>query len=158
MTLPPIIYLDYPFDKQELLACAARAKEKANTVFTRGKLRPQLRENLTVSEPYIDKIMADFGIEAYQPIFYWLNPNDILPLHTDYVCSINFVLDELDDPEPLIVDGVAHKYTNALFNPRIPHYCQNGDRERTTLAIKLTGQEYEDIAPTIKYKKLVQSW
>lgn len=153
MTLPPIIYLDYPFDKQELLACASRAKEKSNTVFTRNKLYPQLKENVTVSEPYINQIMKDFGIETYQPIFYWLKPNDVLPLHTDYICSINFVLDELDDPEPLIVDGIAHKYTNALFNPRIPHYCQNGDRERITLTIKLNGQEYDDIAPNIKYKK-----
>ncbi len=151
--LLPIVYLDYPFDKQELVACAARAKEKANTVFTRGKLRPQLRENLEVSEPYIDKIMADFGIEVYQPIFYWLEPNDILPLHTDWICSINFVLDELDDPTPLVIDGVEYTYINALLNPRIPHYCQNGPRERTTLAIKLNGQEFDNIAPNIKYKK-----
>lgn len=152
--MTPLVYLEYPFDKEELLACAARAKEQAVTVFTRNKLYPQLKENLTISEPYIDKIMQDFGIEEYQPIFYWLEPNDILPLHTDYVCSINFVLDELDDPAPLVIDGVEYHYTNALLNPRTPHYCQNGPRERITLAIKLNGQEFEDVASVIKYKKI----
>ena len=151
--ITPIVYLNYPFDKQELFACAMRSKEKANTVFTRNKLYPQLKENLTISEPYIDKIMQDFGIEVYQPIFYWLEPNDLLPLHTDYVCSINFVLDELDDPAPLIINGESYTYTNALLNPRIPHYCQNGPRERITLAIKLNGQEFDDVVQTIKYKK-----
>lgn len=154
MTLSPITYLDYPFDKEELFACATRAKEQANTVFTRNKLFPQLKENLTISEPYIDEIMKDFGIEVYKPIFYWLEPNDILPLHTDNVCSINFVLDELDDPAPLIIEGVSYTYTNALLNPRVPHYCQNGPRERITLAIKLSGQEYEDVVQSIKFKRL----
>jgi hypothetical protein len=149
----PITYLNYPFDKQELLACASRAKEKSNTVFTRNKLYPQLRENETVSEPYIDKIMADFGITNYQPIFYWLKPNDILPLHSDWICSINFVLDEFDDPAPLVINDVSYTYTNALLNPRVPHYCQNGPRERITLAIKLTDQEYDDVCKTIKYKR-----
>ena len=154
--IPPIAYLNYPFDKQELFACAARAKEKANTVFTRNKLYPQLKENETVSEPYIDKIMQDFGIEVYQPIFYWLEPNELLPLHTDYICSINFVLDELDDPAPLVINGESYTYTNALLNPRIPHYCQNGPRERTTLAIKLNGQEFDDVYETIRYKREFQ--
>lgn len=152
MNIPPLVKLSYPFDKQILLECAARAKEQAETVFTRNTLFPQLKENLTISEPYIDKIMKDFGIEIYRPVFYWLAPNELLPLHTDYICSLNFVLDELDDPAPLVIDGVEYNYTNALLNSNIPHYCQNGPRERTTLAIKLPSVDYEDVFETIRYR------
>ena len=152
--MSPLIYLNYPIDKQQLLEEAGYIKRQAlpytdpryNRTFPNWLMCKHMSN-------YTKQIMKDFEVIG-KPRFYWLAPNAVIPEHTDNgpTCSINFVLS--DGIAPVTVEGVDYFYTQALLNTSVLHSVTNGAQERVLFKISLFNISYEQMCQSIKFKKV----
>lgn len=150
--MSPLIHLNYPINKQQLLEEAEYSKRQA-LPYTDPRYNRTFPDWLMCRHmsDYTKQIMRDFEVVG-KPRFYWLAPNAIIPEHTDNgpTCSINFVLS--DGVAPITAEGVDYFYTQALLNTTIPHSVTNGVSERILFKISLFDANFEEMAENIKYK------
>jgi len=153
--MSPITYIDYPFDKEQLLIEAQYAKAQAEPYGNDPRYPGQQFNEWLISHynsDYIKTILDDFEIEG-KPRFYWLEPNVLLPEHVDHntECALNFVLS--DNPAPVTFNGKEYLYKSALLNTQEPHSVQNGNYERILFKISIFNESYESLAKRIKYAR-----
>lgn len=151
--MEPLINLSYNYDKEELLKIANRAKEKAQPHKDpryAGEYKHWLISRC--QDSYLDKICQDLNIQA-KPRFYWLEPNTIIPYHTDNntKCSVNIIL--TNDRAPVTFNDVDYYYECALLNTAIRHSVVNGNQERILLKFSIFNETFEEVANKINFKK-----
>lgn len=152
--MSPLVLLNYPLDKQQLI-------EEANYIKSQAVPYTDPRYNVTIEEwlickhnsSYIKNIMDDFEVNG-KPRFYWLAPHAHLPEHVDNgtTCSINFVLS--DQAAPVTVGGIDYVYEQALLNTSILHSVTNGPTERLLFKISISNISYEELYSIIKYQSV----
>ena len=150
--MTPVTHLNYPIDKDRLLALAESVKHLADP-YTDSRY-PGLELDswliLEYTDDYIDEIMKDLGVNG-SPRFYWKQPNFSLPMHVDNntTCSINFVL--TDNPAPVKVEDSEYTYEQAILNTTRLHGVGAEDQERILLKISIFDESYEDLVNRIPY-------
>jgi hypothetical protein len=152
--MDPLIFLDYPIDKEKLLTEAIEAKQNSKP-YTDSRYPELYMEDWLIghyNSEYINNIMNDFGVEG-KPRYYWMKPHAIIPEHVDNgtQCSLNFVLTE--NASPITIGGIDYYYDSILLNTTIPHSVTNNSSERIMLKISIFNESYEELAKRIKYKK-----
>ena len=145
--------LNYPLDTMALMEASSIAKLEA-TPYTDSRYPDLKLDKWNIghfTNPYIEKIMADFEVKG-KPRFYWLEPFAEIPEHVDNgtKCSINLIL--TDSPAPITINGKEFTYKQALLNTTVPHAVYNGPVERIMLKISIFDEDYEHLANRIKYK------
>jgi hypothetical protein len=151
--MDPLIFLDYPLDKERLLKDAIEAKKNSKP-YTDSRYPDLYMEDWLIghyNSEYITRIMNDFNIEG-KPRYYWMKPHAVIPEHVDNgtQCSLNFVL--TDNASPITIDNREYYYTAILLNTTVPHSVINNEYERIMLKISIFNESYEDLAKRIKYR------
>ena len=151
--MDPLIFLDYPLDKERLLEDAIEAKKNSKP-YTDSRYPDLHMEDWLIghyNSEYITQIMNDFNIEG-KPRYYWMKPHAVIPEHVDNgtQCSLNFVL--TDNASPITINDMQYYYTAILLNTTIPHSVINNEYERIMLKISIFNESYEDLAKRIKYR------
>jgi len=151
--MEPLVHLNYPLDKERLLADSVEASKVAKS-YQDPRYPEHVFDYWNISKytsEYIEQIMKDFEVEG-KPRFYWLKANAILPEHVDNgtTCSINFVLS--DNPSPVTFGDKDYMYSMVLLNTSIPHSVTNGNSDRLLFKISIDNVLFEDLAQRIKYK------
>ena len=151
--MDPLIFLDYPLDKERLLEDAIEAKINSKP-YTDSRYPDLYMEDWLIghyNSEYITRIMNDFNIEG-KPRYYWMKPHAVIPEHVDNgtQCSLNFVL--TDNASPIIINDMQYYYTAILLNTTVPHSVINNEYERIMLKISIFNESYEDLAKRIKYR------
>lgn len=152
--MDPLIFLDYPLDKEKLLVEAIEAKQNSKP-YTDSRYPDLYMEDWLIghyNSEYITKIMNDFEVEG-KPRYYWMKPHAVIPEHVDNgtQCSLNFVLTE--NASPVTIGGTEYYYDSILLNTTVPHSVTNNEHERIMLKISIFNESYTDLAKRIKYKK-----
>jgi len=151
--MDPLIFLDYPLDKERLLEDAIEAKKNSKP-YTDSRYPDLYMEDWLIghyNSEYITRIMNDFKVEG-KPRYYWMKPYAVIPEHVDNgtQCSLNFVL--TDNASPIIINDMQYYYTAILLNTTVPHSVINNEYERIMLKISIFNESYEDLAKRIKYR------
>lgn len=152
--MSPVTLLDYPLDRERLLASAALARLQAQAYQDwRSNTPMDFWQIATYSDEYIEQIQQDLAISG-KPRFYWAAANSVIPVHIDYntQCAVNFVLS--DSPAPVTFRGKDYLYTQAVLNTSQPHSVTNGSVERILFKISLFDENYESLIARIPYKKI----
>lgn len=149
-----LINLLYQYDKNRLLEISQKAKKEARPHFD-SRYPKETFDYWLINhcrDPYLDEICYDLNIKA-KPRFYWLEPNAVIPCHTDNntKCSVNIIL--TDSPAPIKIEGVDYFYTCALLNTTIEHSVINNDQERILLKFSIFDETFEEVSAKINFKK-----
>lgn len=151
--MEPLIHLNYPLDRDRLLQDSIKAREHslAHTDNRYPDVDFTYWQKSFYTSDYIEQIMRDLEVQG-KPRFYYLEPNTVIPEHTDNgtTCSINIILN--DSPAPITFGNTDYYYTMVLLNTSIPHSVKNNDTERILFKISIFDESYEDLANRIKYK------
>ena len=151
--MQPIIYLDYPLEKQLLIDHAASVEDKGT--YGQHKDHPDWNNDYWKDYKFesnvTDKLIKDFELQDARPRYYWLPANITLEQHTDdeTTCSLNFALS--DRYAPVTIGDNNYMYKQCLLNTTVPHGVVNGNRKRVLLKISIFGESYESLAKRIKY-------
>lgn len=155
----PLLRLNYPLDKELLLADANQAREFAKSFnqprFENQNRKPQDYFKMSQwTSPYIEQIMLDLNVVG-SPRFYFQDAFSELKMHTDIntLCSVNMVLS--DDPAPITFEDGVQFYEQALLNVQIPHAVVNGPNARILFKISIFNETFDQVAEKIKYKGVV---
>jgi hypothetical protein len=151
--MDPLIFLDYPLDREKLLSEAVIARQNSKP-YTDSRYPDLVMDDWLIghyNSEYITKIMHDFEVEG-KPRFYWMKPHAVIPEHTDNgtQCSLNFVL--TDNASPITIGDNQYHYTAILLNTTVPHSVTNNEHERVMLKISIFNETYNDLANRIKYR------
>ena len=153
--MSPVTLLDYPLDRERLLASAVRARASAQSYQDwRSNTPMDFWKIAQYNDEYIDQIQNDLGVTG-KPRFYWAAANSIIPTHIDYntKCAVNFVLSE--NLAPVTFRGKDYHYTQAVLNTSQPHSVVNGPEERVLFKISVFEESYEELVARIPFRKTV---
>lgn len=111
-----------------------------------------------VKSQYVQKLIEYFEVPA-SPRFYVLEPNSIIPTHTDFgtQCSINFILGD-DTPSPITFGDKKYFYKNAILNTKRPHGVINDSMERVTLKLSIFDLTFEETCNKVKKILMTKKW
>lgn len=151
--MEPLIHLNYKVDKKTLLA-EALANQNNAVAYTDSRYPDMKLDDWLIghyNSQNIVKIMNDLEVTG-KPRFYYLQPNAIIPEHTDNgtKCSINIILTE--HAAPITFGDVDYYYDTILLNTTLPHSVTNNEHERIMLKISIFDESYESVAARIKYR------
>jgi hypothetical protein len=151
--MEPLIHLNYKVDKKTLLA-EALANQNNAVAYTDNRYPDMKLDDWLIghyNSQSIVKIMNDLEVTG-KPRFYYLQPNAIIPEHTDNgtKCSINIILTE--HAAPITFGDKDYYYDIILLNTTLPHSVTNNEHERIMLKISIFDESYESVAARIKYR------
>ena len=155
MTIPPLLRLNYPLDRELVKQEMINVKHRSNDWYNpwNNKRVPDYRMKPHSNE-YSDKVISDLGITA-TPRFYWLaaNSTNLQRPHKDYktLCAVNFIVS--DHAAPIIINDVEYYYSAALINVQEYHAVVNGTEERLLLKLSISDTPYEEV-----YEKLSKTY
>jgi len=153
--MPPVTLLDYPLDRDRLLASASLARISATAYSDFRTDKPMTNWLIApYTDHYIEQIQKDLQVQG-KPRFYFAAANYIVPRHIDNgtLCAINFILS--DTAAPVTYDGENYHYTQAVLDTSRTHSVVNGAVERILFKISLLNESYESLVNRIPYKKIV---
>lgn len=149
--MKPLIHLNYPVDKKQLLQEAEIFKNQA-IAYTDSRYPDLKLDDWLIgrcTSDYIEKIMQDFDIQG-KPRFYYLQPHATIPEHVDNgtLCSLNFVLTE--NASPIIFGEKEYYYDAVLLDTTVPHKVINNQYERIMLKISIFDESFSQVYDKIK--------
>lgn len=150
--MEPVLHINYPIDKQQLLSEAAQIKSRA-VGYTDSRYPDLKMDDWLVghhTSEYVEKIMQDFGVVG-KPRFYWLQPYAVIPEHVDNgtLCGLNFIL--TDDASPITFGDKDYYYQAILVNTTLPHSVKNNEHERIMFKISIFNETFEQVAARITH-------
>ncbi len=149
-----IVLLNYSLDMEYLTKLSKELRIHA-TCHNDSRYTRSFSEyrSISIDNSYTKKIMKDFDINAKVKMYYQ-QPNYYLPMHIDNktLCSLNFIIGDMDELAPITFDFGNVYYRQALLNTQTNHSVLNGAKERILLKFSIFDISFSQVAKTLKYK------